>query len=119
MDECVVIFHAITAPASVTVAGNSLKCIGITGSVRIGKDSQLIIDPANTALVVRISTGVVMLLSSFVVWWREVEFDGHQAAEIMKRIEYAAVAPVARKNIRINTGLYGLNKDVSRIMSFE
>ncbi len=44
---------------------------------------------------------------------------GDQADEIIKRMEYAAVQPVATKNRITEMILYGLNKIVSRIKSFE
>lgn len=44
---------------------------------------------------------------------------GDHSVVIERRIEYAAVRPVAKKSINIMTGLVGLERLVSRIASFE
>jgi len=52
-------------------------------------------------------------------WWNGGKLAGDQEDEIIKRMEYAAVQPVATKNRITEMILYGLNKIVSRIKSFE
>lgn len=105
VEDWVVMVHAMIAPRRVTLAGRSLKYIGRNGSVRRGREVQLIVAPPAIAPVVRNRTGMVMFLSSLFVGCKGVALEGHHAAEIINRVEYAAVAPVARKNIRIKIGL--------------
>lgn len=100
VEDCVIKSHATAAPRIVTLRGRSFVWRAKTGSSISGFATQLIADPPTMAPIVKMMTGVVIARSSFAVAWMGLAFDGHQEEEIMKRVEYAAVAPVARKNIR-------------------
>jgi hypothetical protein len=89
------------------------------GSNGSGIRTQLSADPLKMAPAVKKIIGAVKRESRLERWWNGGKLAGDQEDEIIKRMEYAAVQPVATKNRITEMILYGLNKIVSRIKSFE
>lgn len=101
----------------------------ISGSIFIGRVidgsfigeniHQFIIAPTVTAISVIFIIGVVIFLSSSFSGRRGVDSVGDHTSMIIIRAEYDAVRIVASMNIVMIRVFVGLNRTISRIMSFE
>lgn len=103
----------------VRIKGDHFRIKGRNGSGEGLNINQLIQAPPMIAPVAKNSIGVVVLISSSEVNCGGSLILGEVKAVIVRRIEYAAVNPVAIENIIIIIGFAGLNKDISIIRSFE
>ena len=106
-------------PPTVTNRARDLRCDGSIGSRSNGIINQFIAAPLVIAPIVSINIGdEIFVFSSSALSIGEL-FDEFSNAVIVRRVEYAAVRAVARKNMIRVIKLTGLKREISRIMSLE
>lgn len=93
------IYNEINIPNNVIKIGHSFKCIGINGSFTELNIAHDIMFPPMIEVIAIIKAGEDRYIVLSLVNWNEFEFEEIQIVEIDNRIEYAAVSPVAIKNI--------------------